>query len=321
MNISVFGAAGTVGQALIPVLTEQGHTVRAMEHTAPVGGPVSGVVRGSITDPEAVSALVENAQIVMQLTKGGKGVKQAVETSTHGTINILDAVRSTPSVEQYLLTSSDAAAGIWFHQHDRPVSHLTEPMSYSGYYSLGKVLEETLVREYSRNGTIPYTVARLSWVRREDNILQHFTAGFNKEAPLSGMWSGHFSEDQKKRLMNGEQFIVLPCSEEGSPLARTFVHRDDAVSGIISMIGNSSALRQRFHVSGPGFSYDEPAHYLAEKTSLSVEKITCPFCYPFDIDISHTRERTGWNPEYSVIDMIDTALEWDRAQPQSLFRT
>lgn len=311
MIIAVFGASGKVGSALIPELIRRRHRIRAMKHQSPIAAQGTEIIPGSITDPQAATEVMHDADIVLQMTKSGNTPDQVVQTSTRGTLTILDQILKTSSVRQYILTSSDAATGICAHPHPQPISHETEPMSYNGYYSLGKVLEETIVREYQRNTDIPCTVARLSWVHQEDKILSHLIAGYNPDQPLAGPWSSLYTPKHRERLGNGEQFIVLPCAPDKTPLSRTLVQREDVVSALIRMIGNPRAVNQRFHVSGPGFRYDEAARYLSRKTGLPVEKLTDPRTRSFDINCSHTTDCTGWTPQFTIQDMIDAAFAWN----------
>jgi len=308
MNIAIFGGSGRVGQALIPALMQRGHSVRAMQHRTKVPAGAQ-AVEGSITDPAAVARVIENADVVLQMTMGGEGIRQAVETSVQGTITILDAVRSQPSIHQYLLTSSDAATGIWSHPQPEPISHKTPPSSYPGYYSLGKVLEETIIREYHRNYGVPYTIARLSWVQQEDSILRQFVAGYDPKRPNRGPFDSDYSPALKQRLQAGERFVVLPCDADGRPLRRTLVQREDVTAALVAMIGDSRALNETFHVSGPVFSYEEPCRYLAGRLNLPVEEVRLK-AHSFEIDCSHTTHRLGWEPKYDVIAMVDAALEW-----------
>ena len=310
MKIAIFGGSGKVGEALLPALMDRGHRIRAMRHRTPL--PVEGVevVEGSIADPAAVAETIGDAEVVLHMTKDGDSIEQVVEISVRGTVNILDAIRRAPRVGQYLLTSSDAATGIWSHPHPQPVNHQSPPASYPGYYSLGKVLEEVVAAEYHRNGPLPYTIARLSYVHQEDSVLRVFVANCDAKRIGAGPFSREYSAQQKQRLEGGDQFIVLPCEATGKPLARTLVQREDVISALAAMVGADQALRQTFHVSGPGFSYEQPCKYLAEKLGLSIERVRLSDAYSFEIDVNHTTELLQWSCRYDVIAMLDAALAW-----------
>jgi nucleoside-diphosphate-sugar epimerase len=86
------------------------------------------------------------------------------------------------------------------------------------------------------------------------------------------------------------------------------VHLDDVVAALSAMVGSQKAVGERFHVSGPGFSYDRAAGHAAKRLDLPVEGVVVPDEYSFDIDVSHTTERLGWQPEYDVFRMIDAAV-------------
>jgi nucleoside-diphosphate-sugar epimerase len=308
MRLAIFGCSGRVGQALLPELLRRGHQIRAMKHNRPL--PAEGIeaVEGSLADPSAVERTIGDAEVVIQMTMGGDGIEQTVETSVRGTINILDALGRAPSVKQYLLTSSDAATGIWAHPHPRPVSPATPPMSYGGYYSLGKVLEEVIVAEYHRNGGLPWTIARLSYVQQEDSALGHFVAGFDPRRPGRGPFDAQYPEPLKARLARGDKFVVLPVDTSGRPLGRTMVQRQDVVAALLAMIGRPEALGHTFHLSSPGFNYAGPCEYLAGKLGLSVEPVVVPNAHSFDIDCSLTTDLLGWRAEFDITDILDAAL-------------
>ena len=303
MKLAVFGGSGVCGRDLLPRLLAAGHEVRAMQHSSPVPDGCE-VIAGGIDDPVAVAATLGDAEIVLQMTKGGAGVEQTVTTSCRGTINVLDVVQKSPGVRQFLLTSSDAATGICSHPKPQPVSHETEPMSYGGYYSLGKVLEEIIIREYDRNGGPPFTIARLSYVMREGFVLGLLIAN---HTPGKAPHSDCFSEAQAARLAAGEKFLVLPLTASGEPMRRTVVELADVTAGLEAMIGNDAALGQTFHLSGETFSFDEPCEYLAKKLDLPIEKVTID-AHPFAVDYSHTTDVLGWRPTHDVIASIDAAL-------------
>jgi len=313
MRIAVFGATGKIGSVLLPELVSRGHSVRAMQHSTPIQTQGVQAVEGSLTDPAAVAQTVEDAEVVLQMTKRrGGGIEQAVETAARGTINVLDALRAGGGVRQYLLTSSDAAVGIGAHPCDEPISHRTAPVSYGDYYSLGKVLEEVICIDYHRNHEIPYTIARLSYVHQEDSVLRLLVAN-DPLRPSRGPEEAHYSPELKRRLADGERFVVMPVDPAGEPLARTLVQREDVIDGLLRMIDEPKAIGQTFHLSGPGFTWDVPCEYLADKLGLPLEPVTVPGEHSYTIDTGHTTERLGWEAKFDVIAMLEAAMAWRAA--------
>ena len=183
-------------------------------------------------------------------------------------------------------------------------------MSYPGYYSLSKVLEEVIVREYNRNGTFPFTVVRLSAVLQEDSALGMLLCGWDPAHPETGPFSDRYSEAQRERAARGERFVVPPHDASGRPLGRTVVHRQDVVEGLVSILGNKRVEGKTLHLSGPSFLYSEPCEYLATKLALSTEHVSVPDAHSFAIDTSLTTKLTGWKPKYDVCAIVDAALEW-----------
>jgi len=312
MRIAVFGASGTIGGVLVPELIKRRHQVRALQHNTPVTSESVEIVEGSMTDPEAVADTIDDAEVVLHMTKGGEGIEKVISTSVHSTVNILDCITRIGRVKQYLLTSSDAAVGIGAHLHAKPISHETPPLSYPGYYSLGKVLEEIIVREYHRHHQIPYTVVRLSWVQQEASILRLFIAGNDPARPLHGLYSSYYTDEQKQRLEKGERFVMLPYDKSGKPLRRTYVQREDVVKALLAMVGSPRAVEQTFHVSAPSCDHEKPCRYLGQKLGLPVERVDVSDEYSFDIDYSHTTELFSWEPEFDIYRMLDAAVAWQQ---------
>jgi nucleoside-diphosphate-sugar epimerase len=313
MRTAVFGGSGRVGTALLPALAERGHEISALQHRAPVPVGNADIVSGDIADPDCVRGVIEDCDAVLHMIKLREGAAQVANVSVRGLLNVLDAVCESDSVRHVVVTSSDAAVGIWYHPYDKPVDHDTPPMSYPGYYSLSKVLEETIVREYGRHHDLPYTVVRLSYVQQEDSLLRHLVCGLDPSRPGKGPFSGCYGPEQKRRAAAGERFAVLPVTPEDTPLGRTVVQRQDVVDGLVSILGNGKVKGRTLHLSGPGFSYEDACAYAAERLSIDVERVPVPGVHSFDIDCSLTTELTGWEPRFDIRAMIDAAIEWSHS--------
>ena len=177
VNIAIFGGSGRVGQALIPALLERGHTIRALQHRSPVHAGCQ-VIEGSMTDPAAVARVIDGADVVVQMTMRGESIQQAVETSVRGTIN--DPGRPPflrQTRPQYILTSSDAATGIWAHPQPGPVSHRPRRPA-----TPATTVSARCSKRRSSASTTATTACRTrspgsSWVMQEDSILRNFLAG------------------------------------------------------------------------------------------------------------------------------------------------
>jgi UDP-glucose 4-epimerase len=308
MKTAVFGGSGKVGAVLLPALAERGHRISALQHTSPVPVDGSRIVRGDIADPGCVREVIEGCDVVLHMIKLSEGAEQVANISVLGLLNVLDAVCESDSVRHFLLTSSDAATGIWYHPYEKPIDHNTPPISYPGYYSLSKVLEEVIVREYNRHHDVPYTVVRLSYVQQGDSLLRLLVCGLDPSRPGKGPFSDRYSEEQKRRAAARERFAVVPLDSDGKPLARTVVQREDVVAGLLSIIGGEKVKGRTLHLSGPALSYAEACEYAARKLGIGTEEVTVPEAHSFDIDCSLTTELTGWKPRFDIRAMIDAAV-------------
>ncbi|WP_067656910.1 NAD-dependent epimerase/dehydratase family protein [Nocardia harenae] len=69
MKVAVTGAAGYLGSNLLPLLTDRGHEVIAIDRAAPPGPTADGVtwVSADVLNPDAVRAAIDGAEIVYHL--------------------------------------------------------------------------------------------------------------------------------------------------------------------------------------------------------------------------------------------------------------
>jgi nucleoside-diphosphate-sugar epimerase len=117
MRALVTGSGGFLGSALVRLLREGGHEVRALLRPgAPADGLAAGTepVRGDVTDPSSLPAAVEGCDVVFHLA----GVRRAprredfLYVNAGGTRNVLEAcVRHAPRLSRFVLAGSLAASG------------------------------------------------------------------------------------------------------------------------------------------------------------------------------------------------------------------
>lgn len=146
MRVLLTGAAGLVGRAAVDVLREH-HEVTAFD-VRPVDG-VSDAIQGDVLDLAAVLAAMRGCDAVVNTimapnptyADGGPGFTVNVT----GMFNLLEAARHC-GVQRFVHTSSGAVHG-GYPQETR-LTHDLYPLKASGAYSLSKVLQEELARNY-----------------------------------------------------------------------------------------------------------------------------------------------------------------------------
>ena len=114
MKILVTGGSGFIGTSVVEALSREGNTILNYSLHAPLNSEQMQYWRaGDILDPEATAAVFREFQPDRVLHLAARAecdenttVETGYRVNTEGTRNILDAIRSTPSVERTIITSS-----------------------------------------------------------------------------------------------------------------------------------------------------------------------------------------------------------------------
>lgn len=313
MKAALFGASGKIGRRALALLKERGASVRALIHHTPLPDDLAAdveIVTGSVTDPAAVDAMVSGADIVLQMATTKEDPETFFDVSIKGTFHLLEACRRHRP-RQFLLLGGDAAMGIWFYPHPRPIAETDPKIAYPGYYAFSKVIEETMTEQYRHQYGLPTTILRSSWVFENDDLLNHFSLLKNVNPAEKGHGFGQPSEATLDLVRQGREHLPILLDREGRPLRRHIVHIDDVIHALDRMIDRPAALNEDFNIAGPAaFDYRGAAACLAEKTGLPSVEIPCPDYHSFEIDISKARRLLGYDPRNDFATMADRAIAW-----------
>lgn len=150
--VLVTGASGTLGRAVAESLMARGYRVRTFQR-GPASVPGAQLVRGSVTDPKAVTRAVEGVYAVIHLAAkvSFTGEWEAfAATNIEGTSNLLSAAR-TSGVQDFVFISSPSVA----HLGSSIVGEgagVAEPDAARGYYARSKASAELLALEADSPG-------------------------------------------------------------------------------------------------------------------------------------------------------------------------
>ncbi|MCB1232543.1 MAG: NAD(P)-dependent oxidoreductase [Verrucomicrobiae bacterium] len=313
MKAALFGASGKIGRRTLGLLRERGFDVRALIHNSPLPDEFmdyAETVHGSVTDARTVDAVVEGADIVLQMATTKEDPATFFDVSIKGTFQILEACRRHRP-EQFILLGGDAAQGIWFYPHPEPINEQTPRIAYPGYYAFSKVMEETMTEQYRHQYGLGTTILRSSWVFDEDDLLNHFSLLKNVDPAEKGHGFGEPTDAVLELVREGKEHLPILLDRNGDPLKRHIVHIDDVVHALDRMLANPAAINEDFNIAAPeAFDYRSAAACLAEKTGLPSVEIACPYYHGFEIDISKARDRIGYNPRNDFATMADRAIAW-----------
>ena len=305
-TVALFGGSGKIGRRVVQLLGDRGDLVRALVHRSPITADHVTCIQGDVANPVACREVVQGAEIVLQLATTKEDADTFFDVSIRGTFNILEACRNSGRVRQFLLLSGDAAQGIWFYPHPRPINEQTPLAAYPGYYAFSKVLEETMTRQYGIQYDLGWTILRSSWVFENDDLLNHFSILKNVDPAEPGHGFGQVPDEVLASVRAGEERIPILLDRNNEPLVRQIVHIDDVMQAIDLAIDNQKALGRDYNIASPEpFQYRRAAEYLAEKLGLPTIEIPNPQYHSFSIDISRARCELGYAPANDFRRMAD----------------
>lgn len=115
MNVAVTGATGGVGRALVPLLVEQGHTVRAAVRTPEQATLARALgaepIQADMTSPDTLSALVDGVDVVHHLAAWMGSPAGMAEAVNVGGTRDLALAAAAAGVRRLVLASSMAVYG------------------------------------------------------------------------------------------------------------------------------------------------------------------------------------------------------------------
>ncbi len=311
MKVAFFGASGKIGRRALARLVDRGSTVCALIHRTPLPEHLADkveVVHGSVTDTKAVDATISGADVVLQMATTKEDAATFFDVSIKGTFQILEACRRNRP-RQFLLLGGDAAQGIWFYPHPKPINEDTPLIAYPGYYAFSKVMEETMAAQYRHQYGLATTILRSSWVFENDDLLDHFSLLKNVDPAEPGHGFGEPSEATLDLVRDGREHLPILLDRDGEPLRRHIVHIDDVLHALDRLLDNPAAFNEDFNIAAPAaFDYRSAAACLEQKTGLPGVEIPCPKYHSFEIDISKAREKVGYHPQNDFATMADRAI-------------
>lgn len=173
-RVLVTGAGGFIGSHLVEALVRDGHEVRALvryngrddrghlDRLSPEVRSALEVVRGDLKDPEAVRRAVNGQARVFHLGAliaipySYENPFDFVQTNMLGTAHVLDACRSSGTLERLVLTSTSEVYGTARYV---PIDE-AHPLQGQSPYAATKIGGDALGLSYHRAFDLPVTILR-----------------------------------------------------------------------------------------------------------------------------------------------------------------
>jgi nucleoside-diphosphate-sugar epimerase len=317
MLVLVTGPTGKVGRHFIErFLSEQrfgAARLRALCHNRMLE-PAQRleVVRGNMALRGNVEAAMDGVTHILHLATCKETPDDVMDVTVKGLFWLLEAFRTSPTAQQFILIGGDAAVGHFHYKHDAPITEATPHRAYQGCYALSKVLEEVMVQQYCIQYGINACCLRAPWIMEKDDF--RHTLSFGDDVFGAPVWKDEVGPEAAKSYRQSETVPLLLDAEE-RPLKRNFVHVDDLASAILAAIDNPATRGELFNICmDEPVDYGAVASYLGETRGLPTVEIPSRFHSNW-MDNAKAKLRLGWRPRYDLRQLIDSA--WEYVRPAS----
>lgn len=315
MLLLITGATGKVGRRLVDrILADPRFSkvrLRALCHQRMLepSGRLE-VVKGSISDRECVVSAIADVTHVVHLATCKEIPEIVMDVAVKGMFWLLEAFRTSPSAQQFILIGGDAGVGHFFYDHNGPVTERTPHMAYPGCYALSKVLEEVMLIQFGIQYGINWCILRAPWIMEKDDF--RFTLSFGEDVFGGPDWKTLVPEAVAKECQrNGT--VPLLRDINGNPLKRNFVHVDDLVEAILIALNQPAAQRELFNICmDEPVDYGEVAAHLLQTRKLGSIDIPSSY-YSTWMDNTKAKFNLGWKPNYDLRKLIDSAWSYHRS--------
>ena len=314
--ILVTGATGKVGRAfvnrLLPDPEFDSFSIRALCHNRELE-PQERIqnIHGSIEHREVVETAMEGVTHVLHLATVKETPEQIMDVAVKGLFWLLEACRTSPTFQQFIMVGGDAGMGHFVYPHRIPVTETQKHSAYPGCYALSKVLEEVMLEQYYIQYDLNGCCLRAPWIMEKDDF--KYQLSFGEDVFGGPRWRDFVGEQQAEEYVR-KQAIPVMLDPDGMPVKRNFVHVEDLVSALLQAIDHPKACKQLFNICmDEPVDYAEMAKYLQETRGLPIVEITTPYHSTW-LDNTKAKFLLDWRPQYDLKKMIDAAFDYVRAE-------
>ena len=318
-KVLVTGADGFIGSHLVEALQGRGCDVRAfvfynslnswgwLETLPPAVTRRLDVFAGDIRDPNGVREATRGCTVVFHLAAliaipfSYHSPDSYVDTNIKGTLNVLQAARSSP-VERVLVTSTSEVYG---SAQYAPIDE-RHPFQGQSPYSATKIGADRLAESFYRSFDLPITIVR----------------PFNTYGPRQSARA--VIPTIIAQLLSGSDAIHLGST---SP-TRDFNHVRDTVAGFIALAEADGAIGEEVNIaSGTEHSIGTVAHILVQDINpnarlvVADERIRPEKSEVVRLigDNTKLKRLTAWQPAFDLESGLRDTVGWFR-QPGNLAR-
>jgi nucleoside-diphosphate-sugar epimerase len=308
MRYVVTGGAGFIGSNTVEELVRRGHSVVVLddfsagkeENLAEIRNKIT-VIRGSITDIEAVRKAMHEAEYVLHLaarTSVPRSVKDPIETNRiniDGTLNVLVAARDA-KVKRVVFAASSSAYG------ETPTLPKTETMRPEPIspYGVTKFVGEVYAQVFGRCYGL------------ENVCLRYFNIFGPRQDPTSP-YSGVLAKFCTAFLEDGQP-VIFGDGEQ----TRDFTYVENAVHANLLACEAPNVSGRVFNIgTGSRSSLNQTVELLSK---ISGKRLEVKYDPPRDgdirdslADIAQARQFLGYDPQVGFEEGLRRTFDWYRA--------
>lgn len=327
MRILVTGSTGRVGANLVKSLLSLGYEVASLVYP---GDPLERKLKGLKTD-----ILYADLRDINNLRKAIEGVEVVIHTAAlmnetqvsrpdffdinaKGCFNLLEVIREVGTRIRKVVYFSSTAAYDDYSKQEQPIKE-TNPLHPLALYGLTKVLNETMVLNYRYQFDLPMVILRPQWIMACDEILSPWTAGGLvhelktwSAKPNSALYAGGEERPWEviERVASSMDVLAVPYGPDGRVWRTQVTDVRDVVRATLLALERDSSIGEIMNIAGPPFDWDVPVKYLSKRTAKPYVECRLASSWRCEFDISRARAVLGYQPNYDVIRMIDSAFDY-----------
>ncbi len=323
-KILITGGAGFIGSHLAEALLERGHYVYVIDnlstgrleniqHLRP--HPRFGVAVETILNETVMDRLVSECDMIYHLAAAVgvelivKNPVETIETNILGTQVVLKLANRY--LRRVLIASTSEIYGksekVPFSEEDDRILGPTSRSRWS--YADSKAIDEYLALAYHKEKKLQVVVARL----------------FNTVGPRqTGRW-GMVIPRMVTQALRGKPITVYGDGKQ----IRSFTYVKDTVRALIGLMESNGTVGQIYNVgSQNSISIGELAQRIKELTGSTSEIMYVPYEQAYEKgfedmriripDLSKIRRDIGWEPEYTLDDILRDVIDYFRKHPEAM---
>jgi UDP-glucose 4-epimerase len=245
MKILITGGSGSLGSYTVPRLLKKGHEIKVFDKRTDIFKGMEGngleLIEGGIEDRGKVNEAVKDTDVVLHLAWSFSGDPfETFGVDIGGLLNLLDASVES-NLKQFIFVSSAVVYGSPAYtpideKHSCEVEDSRKPL-----YALTKYTAEKLCLVYQKERRLPVTNIRFWW-------------GFGDEI------GGKHLRSMIQEALAGK-VLEVPKGAGGS-----FLHFDDFVLGVETILLNERAMGETFNLSSFYITWEDVARIIVDVT-------------------------------------------------------